>query len=250
MNVAVQLYTLREFTQTPAGIRETLHRVRALGYQAVQLSGLGPVDPGDLAQMVADAGLTVAATHVSWADLRDRFAQVVANHHLWECADTAIAAMPPEFRHPAGYREFARLASEKARALQAEGIRLSYHNHSFEFERVGDTVGLAVLFQAADPALQAEIDVYWVQHGGGDPAGWIERLAGRVPLVHLKDMTIVQGQQTMAEVGEGNLPWPRILAALAAAGTRWAMVEQDVCQRDPFESLALSLRHLQEWGVA
>ncbi len=249
MKVAAQLYTLREYTKTPDAVRETLHRVKQMGYGAVQLSGLGPIDAQELARILDGEGLVAAATHVSWNNLSEDLARVIDNHHIWHCQYTAIASMPGEFRSPDGYRQFARLASEAAKKLQAEGISLGYHNHSFEFERVGAEIGLAVLFREADPVLQAELDLYWVQHGGGDPAAWIERMQGRLPLVHLKDMTIVEGKQIMAEVGEGNLNWPRILHALDLAGTRWYMVEQDVCQRDPFESLQISLHHLREWGI-
>jgi sugar phosphate isomerase/epimerase len=56
-------------------------------------------------------------------------------------------------------------------------------------------------------------------------------------------------QQLMAEVGEGNLNWPAILSACKEANVRWYAVEQDVCQRDPFESLAISYRNLHEMGL-
>lgn len=62
-------------------------------------------------------------------------------------------------------------------------------------------------------------------------------------------MAIVGRQQVMAEVGEGNLNWPGILAACKEAGVKWYCVEQDKCQRDPFESLAISLRNLKEMGL-
>jgi sugar phosphate isomerase/epimerase len=53
----------------------------------------------------------------------------------------------------------------------------------------------------------------------------------------------------MAEIGEGNLDWPEILEACVEAGTEWYIVEQDTCQRDPFESLAISYRNLREMGL-
>ena len=56
-------------------------------------------------------------------------------------------------------------------------------------------------------------------------------------------------EQLMAEVGEGNLNWPAILDACKATGAEWYIVEQDTCQRDPFESLAISLRNLQGMGL-
>jgi hypothetical protein len=66
-------------------------------------------------------------------------------------------------------------------------------------------------------------------------------MKGRIPLVHFKDMGISDGRQVMAEVGEGNLNWDTILEACKFSGVLWYIVEQDTCQRDPFESLATSL---------
>ena len=57
------------------------------------------------------------------------------------------------------------------------------------------------------------------------------------------------GEQIMAEVGEGNLDWPGILAAAKNAGVQWYIVEQDTCQRDPFESLKISLDNLKAMGL-
>jgi sugar phosphate isomerase/epimerase len=62
-------------------------------------------------------------------------------------------------------------------------------------------------------------------------------------LIHL-DRT-----QYMAEVGEGNLNWQAILPAAKEAGVEHILVEQDICYRDPFDSLELSLKNLKAMGV-
>ena len=62
-------------------------------------------------------------------------------------------------------------------------------------------------------------------------------------------MVIHEGAQIMAEVGEGNLNWPAILNACRESGVAWYAVEQDICQRDPFDSLAISYRNLKAWGL-
>jgi sugar phosphate isomerase/epimerase len=54
----------------------------------------------------------------------------------------------------------------------------------------------------------------------------------------------------MAEVGEGNLNWPGILAACKEANVEWYAVEQDICPGDPFESLAISYRNLAAMGLS
>jgi sugar phosphate isomerase/epimerase len=134
--------------------------------------------------------------------------------------------------------------------LYGAGLTFSYHNHSFEFERFGGRTGLAIIYEESDPRyLQAELDTYWVQHGGADPILWINKLAQRMPVIHLKDMAIIDNQQAMAEVGEGNLNWPGILAACQEIGVEWYAVEQDICRRDPFESLKISYENLRAMGL-
>jgi len=247
--IAAQLYTVREFMRTPAEIAQTLKRVKAIGYPAVQLSGLGPIAPAELAAILDGEGLIAAATHTSFDRLMNDLPAVIDDHHRWKCRNVALGAMPGEFQNEAGYLAFAKIASDIARKLAEADLTFSYHNHSFELERYGEKTGLALLYDHSDSQVLAEIDTFWIQHGGADPAVWIERVTGRMVIVHLKDMTMCNGEQIMAEVGEGNLNWPRILQACRDCGVQWYTVEQDICQRDPFESLTISLRNLQAMGV-
>ena len=68
------------------------------------------------------------------------------------------------------------------------------------------------------------------------------------PRCHWK-MVIVDGEQVMAEIGEGNLNWPDILQACRDAEVEWYAIEQDVCRRDPFESLKISYENLRAMDV-
>lgn len=248
--IAAQMYTLREFTQTTEGMAAALRKVKELGYEAVQLSGHGPIDAKDIRRMLDETGLKVVITHTPWERIKNDTDAVIAEHNLWECKYVAVGAMPQEYRTLEGYHRFAKEITEIAKKFADHGLRFAYHNHSFEFEKYNGRTGMEILCSETDPKLVSmEIDTYWVQHGGGDPAQWIRNLKGRVEVVHLKDMVIQQGKQTFAEIGEGNMNWPAILAACKEAGTEWHVVEQDICQRDPYESLAISLKNLHGLGL-
>jgi sugar phosphate isomerase/epimerase len=250
--LAAQLYTLREFTQTAGGFADSIARVAAMGYTAVQVSAIGPIPHEEVKQIVDGHGLTICNTHIPANRLVNELDGVIAQHKLWECRHVAIGSMPQEYREAGedGFKRFAAEADAIGAQLKAAGLTFSYHNHSFEFVRCGDRTGLDIIYAESSPEhLQAEIDTYWVQHGGGDPADWIRRMAGRMPVVHLKDMVILEGQQVMAEVGEGNGNWPAIIAACKEAGVEWYAVEQDHCQRDPFESLTISYNNLRAMGL-
>lgn len=248
--IAAQMYTLRQFTQDAESMAKAMQKVKELGYEAVQLSGHGPIEPQEIRKMLDDTGLTVVITHTPWERIKNDTVAVIQEHKLWQCEYVAVGSMPPEYRNLAGFHRFAAEVSEVAKKLADNGLRFAYHNHSFEFEKFNRKTGMEILCSETDPELVSiEVDTYWVQHGGGDPAQWIRDLKGRVQVVHLKDMVIQEGKQIFAEVGEGNMNWPGILKACEEAGTEWYVVEQDICQRDPFESLAISLSNLHKLGL-
>ena len=248
--IAAQMYTLREFTKTPADIAATLRKVKKLGYDAVQVSAFGKIDPKERAGILSGEGLICCATHVSLEQLRDETARVIDEHKLWGCKYTAIGGFFPKNPRPADWPEFARGFNAVVEKYRGSGIRVGYHNHSHELVRFDGKTGLQILLDKFSAEIWMEIDTYWIQHGGGDPTAWIEKVSGRIPCVHLKDMAIgADGTQLMAEVGEGNLNWPSILSACRKAGVEWYIIEQDICQRDPFESLGISLRNAKEMGL-
>lgn len=248
--LAAQMYTLREFAKTEKDLADTLKKVKKIGYDAVQMSGTVALPYSDLRKMLDDNGLVCCATHISYELMRDNPTQVIQDHYAIQCKYPAIGGLPGEFRNAEGYAKFAKEATQVGKRLAEGGLHFGYHNHSFELEQFGDRTGLAILYEDSDSKyFKAEIDTYWIQHGGGDAAAWIEKLKGRIPLVHLKDMTVRDGKPIMAEIGEGNMNWPAILAACKKAGVEWYIVEQDTCERDPFESLTISLRNLKSWGM-
>ncbi|MBM3264372.1 MAG: sugar phosphate isomerase/epimerase [candidate division Zixibacteria bacterium] len=243
--IGVTLYTLRDFVKTPPDIAVTLKRVREMGYRNIQLSALGPIDARELAAMIHDQGLHVCATHVGFDRLETALDTVLEEHRLWGCVNIAVGSMPASYRTSDGYRRFAHDASVVAKNIHAAGMTFSYHNHHWELERADGGRGLDILIRESDPALGFEIDTYWIQYGGGDPAAWIRKVRGRCPIIHFKDMAVANRQPVMAEVGEGNLNWPAIVDACRTSEARWFVVEQDTCAGDPFDSIAVSLRNMQ-----
>ena len=247
--VAAQLYTVRDSIQTAQGFLESVRKVRKIGYQAVQLSGLGPIPEADVATMLADEGLVCCSTHENSQQMLDEPAAIAERVKKYGCTSTAYPG--PSGVKLEGLGDVVALAKRlnaAGKVMLEHGVTLSYHNHHMEFRRFGGKLMLEVLYDETDPRyLQGELDTYWVQYGGGDPVAWCERLKGRLPLLHMKDYKITAKNEPMyAEIGQGNLDWKRIVAAAEASGCRWYVVEQDDCDGDPFESLKMSFEHVRD----
>ena len=247
--IAAQLFTLRDHLKTPADIAASLKKVRAIGYEAVQVSGMGPIDEAELVRILAGEGLTSCATHEPGKDILDDTGKVIERLQKLGCRYTAYPFPAGiDFTNAEHIETLAKKLDAAGAAMAKAGQVLAYHNHANEFARYDGGTVLAYLYAATDPRhLQGEIDTYWIQAGGGDPADWCRKLKGRLPLLHLKDYgCAADGKPFFAEIGNGNLDWPDILAAAEASGCEWFIVEQDVCPGDPFESLAISYRYLQK----
>lgn len=246
--VAAQLYTVRNYLKTPADIAASLKKVRAIGYEAVQVSGMGPMVEEELNQILEGEGLVCCATHEPGDVILKEPAQVVERLQKLRCKHTA-------YPYPSGV-DFSSLASVRhliaglnaaGRVLNENGQVLAYHNHGHEFRRIKNKTILELIYKQTDPRyLQGEIDTYWVQYGGGDPVDWCRRLKNRLPLLHMKDFAIdAENKPVFAEIGRGNLCWKKIIAMAEKSGCEWFIVEQDTCAGDPFDSLRISFEYIK-----
>jgi len=251
--VTAQLYTVREYCQDIEGVADTLEKIADIGYTAIQVSGFGDVDPKEVAKIAKDNGLIIASSHTSWDRFLNELDAVIEEHLIWECKHPAIGGLFHGYDGPDGVKKFLGELAPVAEKLAEQGMDFSYHNHNHEFVKYDGVTWLEMLYDRGDPdILKAEIDTYWVQAGGADPALWEKKCAGREPLLHLKDMAVTkEREQRFAEIGEGNLNWPAILEAAQEGGVEWYCVEQDRCyDRSPFESLAISYRNLNQMGLS
>jgi sugar phosphate isomerase/epimerase len=245
--LAAQLYTCRDILKTPAEIAATLRRVRAVGYQAVQVSGMGPIAEDELLQILDGEGLVCCATHESGEKILNDPRSVVERLQKLRCQYTAYPfPAGVDFSDPGSIQRLISGLQASAAVLASHGMGLCYHNHHPEFRKLEGRTILERIFDGA-PHLQAEPDTYWVQYGGGDPVDWCERLKGRLPLIHLKDFVVNhENIPCFCEVGAGNLNFPRIIEAAEKSGCQWFIVEQDTTPGDPVDSLAQSFRYLAE----
>lgn len=245
--IALNLYSLRAHCGDVAAFDQTIAKLKKIGYPAVQLSGVPNVSPEDARAVFDKYGIRCVACHESLAQLRSDFPAIVKKLKTVGADFTALGSpggMEP--LAPENFPAFVKELDDYAVRFAAEGIRFGYHNHAFEFMR-RDGAALLDHIYAGAPHLSGEPDTHWVQKGGGDPVAWIEKLAGRLPAVHLKDYVWRDNEGCFAEVGHGNLDWNRVLAACVKSGAEYYIVEQDspTPGRDHFDSVAMSYDFLK-----
>lgn len=248
--VAIQLYTLRDHCKTAADLAATAKKVREIGYTAVQVSGVGPIPEEEIVAILRGEGLTLCATHEPALRILNETDAVIERLHKLGVSLTA-------YPHPAGLDITDRAqidalvkALDRAGAqMRAAGITLGYHNHGIEFVKVPGTSMTFLDYVYANTApenLAGEPDTYWIHYGGGDCVEWCKKLKGRLPFSHLKDyMFTAQDKPHFTEIGNGTLPFKRIVAEAERSGCRWFIVEQDTTPGDPFDSIRASFDYIR-----
>jgi sugar phosphate isomerase/epimerase len=241
------MYTVRD--DAAQDFTGTLKKVSEMGYEGVELAGTGGLTAADLKRQLANLGLRVAGSHVPLTQLEGDLSPALDYYSELGAKHIACPWLPEDRRSEEGYRRLAETLNIAGAKFRDRGIQLCYHNHDFEFQEYNGRTGFDILFGSVNPDLiKIELDTYWVQFAGHSPADLIRRYAGRIPLVHLKDMTGDQAP-TFAEVGEGRMDFQAIFRACEeTGGVAWYIVEQDKCARPPLESARISLDNLRKWG--
>lgn len=247
--VALQLYTLRDYLGTPEAVATTLGKVAAIGYQAVQVSGMpsGVMSEADLLALCQKNKLTLCATHEPSQVVLDDVQKVITRLKALQCIYTAYPYPAGiDMTSPESVGGLIRGLNASGEAMARNGQVLTYHNHQTELQKVNGKLVLERIYAETDPRyVQGEIDTYWIQFGGGDPVDWCRRLAGRLPLLHMKDFVVKpDGSPRFGYIGEGNLNFRGIIDAAEASGCKWFIVEQDTCPGDPFTAVAQSLDYI------
>jgi sugar phosphate isomerase/epimerase len=254
-SLGVQLYTVRGVL--PEKPLETLRAIEAIGYREIETGGV-PMDK--IWPALQQTKLKGVSAHLDSAlvtkgpeaDLERTLADLKQKGFTY----AVYPYLPPNER--GGVEAIKKLAAALNRAAakaQAAGLKFCYHNHAFEFEPVNGEPLVHTLIAETDPKLVGfEVDCFWVSVAGHNPAQIVTHLAGRVPLLHLKDKapdTPVRYNEsvprpTFKEVGHGVVDWPAVLQAAEKAGVEHYFVEQDQTPGDPVASLRQSFEYLSK----
>lgn len=246
--IALQLYTLRE--PAKKDLAGTLKKARDMGWEYVQWSGMPNLEADKIREALDAAGLKAVAAHVSIEPFEKDFEKNVQFWKTVGISDLAPGGMMNDCKNSLeGWLKGSRRLDELGARLLKAGLRLSYHNHSFEFEKFpGDPrFKLDILLETTKPEnLKAELDLAWILNAGVDPAAYIRKYKGRCPVVHVKDGIRANKGFQFKPLGQGQINWKEVFAAGEEAGVEWYIYEQDGGEGSPFDYARTSLEFLKK----
>lgn len=243
--IGAQLYTVRTAMTDEASVAQAFAALKAIGYDEIQTAGFCGLEVPVFARLAADAGLRVCGTLNDFRTMIADPEKAMRENELLGTKNIGVSIMPSCYQDSEEHvMQFIEDANRFAEIIGKNGYRFTYHNHSFEFRKYGGKRILDRMAEEFNPEyITFVLDTYWVQHGGGDVIDWMQKLAGRIDILHLKDMGMAD-KQFFTEIGNGNINFDGIMRTAEKIGVKHYVVEQDTCPGDPFDSLKMSYSYI------
>ena len=257
--IGLQLFTVR--SEIEKDFEGTLARVAAIGYKEVEFAGYFGRSPQEVRAVLQRTGLTGVSAHYNFSSLGNQWSGIVDAARIAGHQYLVIVSIDGASRvQPDIWQRASEQFNRAGEACKVAGLKFAYHNHLFEFASSPGTAKLPyeILLELTDPSLVSmQMDLCWIIAAGQDPADYFRRYPGRFSSVHVKDLKRVPPSSAhlgevpsrdavlpdLAEVGQGIIDWPGVLARCWAAGIRHYFVEHE----DPaisFASIDRSFRYL------
>lgn len=256
--IGVQLWSVRDvMIDAP---EKTLEQIAAMGYDYIEHANYREgkfygKSPAAFRALLKSLGLSMPSGHTSVVINRVDMDEAAFAAEVRKAADDAAEAGMKYLIQPwldeklrKDLSTIERVAEWFNRAgdiCRSSGVTFGYHNHAFEFEKVGDKSIYQHLLDLTEPRnVVFEMDLYWVFYAEQDPKKWFDAYPGRFQLTHVKDMAKSQTRETI-EVGEGSIDFAQIFEHSKTAGFRHYIVELEHYRTSSIEGITLAYNNLQ-----
>lgn len=245
MKLGAQFYSLREECKTPEDLFNTMKKVKEIGYEVIQISGVCDIEAERLKSYIDELSLPVSCTHKPYDSIVNDTDNLIKYHKTIGCPVIGIGSMGDMRFTLEGVRHFIESIKEPIKKINDAGLNFAYHNHAFEFDVLDG-------YRAYDLLLEVEglhfiHDVYWSTYAGEDPLKYVELLGRekRMTNIHFKDMKS-SPKGDICACGVGVIDFKPIADLCKKYGIEYGLVEQDNAPDfdDAFEQMRLSYEHL------
>jgi len=238
--IGTQLWCVR--MQLASDIPGTLKAVGALGYQAVELENAFGRSGAEWKTCLDAANLKPCGFHHRLSELQgDKLAASVEFNQAIGNRNLIIRSLAPAVYTSADLlKKTADEVNAVAERLKAHTMRVGYHNHTTDFNRIDGEYWWNRFADQTSKDVILQLDTGNASEAEGvTPQSLIARNAGRTISMHVKPFS---KKDPNAYLGADELDWPAIMtAAETKGGIEWYIIEYEKEGVPPLESLKANL---------
>jgi sugar phosphate isomerase/epimerase len=238
--IATQAWCVRK--QMAGDIPGTLAAVAGLGYQGIELENAFGKSGPEWRGWLDASKLRVCGFHHSWQELQGdklkasiEFNQAIGNRNL------IIRSLPREIYSS---RELLMKTAETINAIAAQlkphGLRVGYHNHTADFNKLGDEYWWNLFADQTRKNVILQFDTGNASEMAGvNVLELLKRNKGRTISMHVKPHS---KKNPDAFLGDDELNWPQIMKTCeTVGGIEWYIIEYEREAFPPLEALQANL---------
>lgn len=277
MRKGVQQIMLGTVTKNREQALEALRRIKAAGYDGIELNRF-MIHPSSLMvrmltkaagmptgnggrmnwhELLETSGLTVISLHADLGSLEKETDIVIQEAQSFHTDTVVITGMYRfDYSDAENVKDLAKRLNQCGEYLKKNGIRLLYHNHNVELLRCNsDMRAYEILLEETDPEnVNFEFDSYWFTDGGANAKEWMKKLGKRMKLWHINDrgsrfsgasITPILKADSM-ELGTGNMDLDGLKEIAIDNGVDAIILEshKNWINKDPLQSIEVSAKWL------
>lgn len=240
--IALQLYSVRK--ECEKDFEGTIKKISEMGYEGVEFAGYYGRSAKEIREILERYGLKVAGSHIGIDKLIGsefertlEFNSILGNKYL------IIPYLPEEYtKTKDDLLRAVDLANEISEKVKALGMRVGYHNHAIEFNKINGETLWDIFFEIASKDVFMQLDTGNAMDGGVDPVEILKKYPGRVKTIHLKEYPF-----SAIAIGEGKIRWREIFELCeTTGGTEWYIIEYENPRFPALEIVKLCLENLKK----
>ena len=233
--LGVQTYTFRRsIGNDPVKVLDT---IKKLGFTEIE-GGSGRMHPAEFKKLCDERGISIPSTGAGYEDLINKIDSVVWRAKMLG-AKYVMCAWIPHQNNVLTFENAKKAVEDFNRAgkiLKENGLTFCYHAHGYEFQPYEDGTLLDYMFKNTNPEyVSYQMDIFWIQFGGGDPVALLKKYGNRWKMMHLKDMrkgtkkdlTGLTSVENDVTFGTGELDLPAIFKEAKKVGIKHYFIEDE-----------------------
>ena len=233
--LGVQTYTFRRSIGTdPVKVLDT---IKKLGFTEIEGGG-GRMHPSEFKKLCDERGISIPSTGAGYEDLVNKIDSVVWRAKMLG-AKYVMCAWIPHQNNTLTFENAKKAVEDFNRAgkiLKENGLTFCYHAHGYEFQPYEDGTLLDYMFKNTNPEyVSFQMDIFWIQFGGGDPVALLKKYGNRWKMMHIKDMrkgtkkdlTGLTSVENDVTLGTGELDLPAIFREAKKVGIKHYFIEDE-----------------------
>ena len=252
--LGLQMYSLRFYS--PSNLVAKLDKVKEWGLTTIEGGAPGRgMSPDEFKKLLEERGIKVVSTGADYNGMKTNLEQAVERAKRIGAKYVMCSWIPHKKNdfNEQNAREAIEVFNNAGKKFKEAGIVFTYHCHGYEFRPFENGTLFDLIVRETNPEyVFFELDVFWAQQGGADPAKLLTQYPTRFKLMHVKDLRKgaainLSGSapdEDSVALGKGQVDWPAVLKAAQKAGVEHYFIEDEA--KEAVDQIPQTLRYLEQ----